>query len=96
MLCGCELIIVLCRRGHHGRALEEAVLSNKAQWPHKWHGANPLHGGKSFDNMTPQERVCYCIGSTGVAYVANLLISSTFSAHLSCGPSPPPKQSKRS
>ena len=45
-------------RNHHGRALEEAVLSNKAQWPHKWQGANPLHGGKSFENMTPQERVC--------------------------------------
>jgi hypothetical protein len=52
------LIDLFSRRGHHGRALEEAVLSHKSQWPFKWKGANPLHGGKSFENMTPQERVC--------------------------------------
>ena len=49
--------VVVHRRGHYGRALEEAVLSQKSQWPLKWNGVNPLHGGKSFENMTPQERV---------------------------------------
>ena len=48
------------RRGHHGRALEEAVLSQRTQWPRKWNNTNPLHGGKSFDNMSPVERVSNC------------------------------------
>jgi hypothetical protein len=45
------------RRGHHGRALEEAVLSQKAQWPHSWQGVNPLHGNRDFNIMSPTERV---------------------------------------
>ena len=49
---------VYYRRGHHGRALEEAVLSHKSQWPLKWNFQNPLHGSKDFNNMTPAERVC--------------------------------------
>ncbi|EMC97428.1 hypothetical protein BAUCODRAFT_575349 [Baudoinia panamericana UAMH 10762] len=44
-------------RGHHGRALEEAVLSQKAQWPHKWNSVNPLHGPKDFNTMSPLERL---------------------------------------
>ncbi|WPH00692.1 Hypothetical protein R9X50_00352200 [Acrodontium crateriforme] len=44
-------------RGHHGRALEEAVATNKSQWPHKWGGINPLHGPKDFNTMTPVERL---------------------------------------
>ncbi|KAF2160685.1 hypothetical protein M409DRAFT_70228 [Zasmidium cellare ATCC 36951] len=44
-------------RGHHGRALEEAVASHKNQWPRKWGHQNPLHGGKDFTNMTPAERL---------------------------------------
>ncbi|KAK5108300.1 hypothetical protein LTR62_008615 [Meristemomyces frigidus] len=44
-------------RGHHGRALEEAVLSHKAQWPHSWNGVNPLHGPRDFDMMSPTERL---------------------------------------
>nr|OQO24715.1 hypothetical protein B0A51_05915 [Rachicladosporium sp. CCFEE 5018] len=43
--------------GHYGRALEEAVLSHKSQWPHRWQGANPLHGGKNFNNMPPEDRL---------------------------------------
>ncbi len=46
------------RRTSYGRALEESVLSHKSQWPHKWAGQNPLHGGKDFNNMSPSERVC--------------------------------------
>lgn len=46
------------RRTSYGRALEEAVLSHKSQWPHKWNGRNPLHGGNDFNNMSPSERVC--------------------------------------
>ncbi|KAK4540912.1 hypothetical protein LTR36_008420 [Oleoguttula mirabilis] len=44
-------------RGHHGRALEEAVLSHKAQWPHSWAGKNPLHGNRDFNTMAPTERL---------------------------------------
>lgn len=46
------------RNGHYGRALEEAVSSHKSQWPLKWQGANPLHGGQDFNNMSPEKRVC--------------------------------------
>ncbi|KAL8855149.1 MAG: hypothetical protein Q9221_000055 [Calogaya cf. arnoldii] len=44
-------------RGHHGRALEEAVQSHTSQWPPKWMGKNPLHGGGSFNNMSPEGRL---------------------------------------
>ncbi|KAM3417264.1 hypothetical protein BST61_g5521 [Cercospora zeina] len=44
-------------RTSYGRALEESVLSHKSQWPHKWEGQNPLHGGKDFNNMLPSERL---------------------------------------
>ncbi|KXT01438.1 hypothetical protein AC578_9544 [Pseudocercospora eumusae] len=44
-------------RTSYGRALEEAVLSHKTQWPYKWAGQNPLHGGKDFNNMNPAERL---------------------------------------
>ncbi|RMD41490.1 hypothetical protein DV735_g3641, partial [Chaetothyriales sp. CBS 134920] len=44
-------------RGHYGRALEEAIASNHNQWPTAWNGANPLHGGKSFSTMSPEERL---------------------------------------
>ncbi|KAF2208515.1 hypothetical protein CERZMDRAFT_114500 [Cercospora zeae-maydis SCOH1-5] len=44
-------------RTSYGRALEESVLSHKSQWPHKWEGHNPLHGGKDFNNMSPSERL---------------------------------------
>lgn len=46
------------RRGHHGRALEEAVLSQKSQWPRNWQGVNPLHGNRDFNSLSPKERVC--------------------------------------
>ncbi|EXJ80415.1 hypothetical protein A1O1_08560 [Capronia coronata CBS 617.96] len=44
-------------RGHYGRALEDAVSANNHQWPAAWNGGNPLHGGKNFNNMTPEERL---------------------------------------
>ncbi|OCK84796.1 hypothetical protein K432DRAFT_344432 [Lepidopterella palustris CBS 459.81] len=44
-------------RGHYGRALEEAVQTYKPQWPRAWNGVNPLHGGRSFNTMSPQERL---------------------------------------
>ncbi|MCJ1306933.1 hypothetical protein MMC25_000577 [Agyrium rufum] len=44
-------------RGHHSRALEEAVQTHNNQWPVAWKGKNPLHGGKNFNNMTPEERL---------------------------------------
>ena len=45
------------RRGHYHRALEEAVQAHSSQWPRSWQGQNPLHGGKTFASMTPEERV---------------------------------------
>ncbi|USW51334.1 Putative WHIM1 domain-containing protein [Septoria linicola] len=44
-------------RTSYARALEESVLAHKSQWPHKWAGQNPLHGGKDFNNMPPSERL---------------------------------------
>lgn len=45
------------RRGHYGRALEEAIHTHSSQWPPAWKEKNPLHGGGSFTNMAPVERV---------------------------------------
>jgi hypothetical protein len=45
------------RNGHYGRALEEAIQTNKGQWPSAWKGINPLHGGRSFNGMDSAERV---------------------------------------
>lgn len=47
----------LNRNGHYGRALEEAIQTNKGQWPGAWNNGNPLHGGRSFNSMEPAERV---------------------------------------
>ncbi|KAI4250041.1 MAG: hypothetical protein LQ352_005426 [Teloschistes flavicans] len=44
-------------RGHYQRALEEAIQTHNNQWPVKWLGKNPLHGGGSFNNMSPEERL---------------------------------------
>ncbi|CAE7008110.1 hypothetical protein P3342_002595 [Pyrenophora teres f. teres] len=43
-------------KGHYGRALEEAIQTQKSQWPSKWTG-NPLSGGRSFNTMTAEERI---------------------------------------
>ncbi|KAK7184249.1 hypothetical protein DPSP01_002729 [Paraphaeosphaeria sporulosa] len=44
-------------KGHYGRALEEAVQTQKSQWPRKWNHINPLHGGRNFNNMSPTDRL---------------------------------------
>ncbi|KAI4200855.1 MAG: hypothetical protein LQ350_003657 [Teloschistes chrysophthalmus] len=44
-------------RGHHQRALEEAIQTHNNQWPVKWLGKNPLHGGGNFNNMSPEGRL---------------------------------------
>ena len=48
---------MLYRKGHYGRALEEAIQTQKSQWPVKWNYMNPLSGSRSFNTMTPSERV---------------------------------------
>ncbi|OKL57549.1 hypothetical protein UA08_07134 [Talaromyces atroroseus] len=59
----CALIgLVLNRKkdvekGHYQRALEEAVQTHSSQWPRAWEGKNPLHGGRTFNTMTPEERL---------------------------------------
>jgi hypothetical protein len=57
--------LVLCRKGHYGRALEESIQTQKSQWPRAWSGTNPLSGGRGFQTMTALERVssegvCFC------------------------------------
>ncbi|OSS43663.1 hypothetical protein B5807_11590 [Epicoccum nigrum] len=44
-------------KGHYGRALEEAIQTQKSQWPVKWNYTNPLSGSRSFNTMTPTERI---------------------------------------
>ncbi|PSK56504.1 hypothetical protein B9Z65_6128 [Elsinoe australis] len=44
-------------RGHHGRALEEAMASQRPQWPASWNGQNPLSGSRNFNTMSPSERL---------------------------------------
>lgn len=52
-----DVIFYGCRRGHFGRALEEAVQTHASQWPSAWNSKNPLHGGGNFTKMGPTERV---------------------------------------
>ena len=56
--------LVSGRNGHYGRALEEALQSNRGQWPLSWKNVNPLHGGRTFNNMEPSERVCLRMSTT--------------------------------
>ncbi|KAL2865667.1 uncharacterized protein BJX67DRAFT_169844 [Aspergillus lucknowensis] len=44
-------------RNHYQRPLEEAIQTHAAQWPKAWQGKNPLHGGRSFASMSPEERL---------------------------------------
>lgn len=43
-------------KGHYGRALEEAIQTQKPQWPRKWM-SNPLSGGRGFKTMTAVDRI---------------------------------------
>ncbi|KAJ5619004.1 hypothetical protein N7510_002988 [Penicillium lagena] len=45
------------RRNHYTRPLEEAVQTHAAQWPKEWQGKNPLHGGRTFATLSPEERL---------------------------------------
>ncbi|KAJ5735943.1 uncharacterized protein N7483_001068 [Penicillium malachiteum] len=44
-------------RNHYTRPLEEAISTHQSQWPKAWEGKNPLHGGRSFATMSPEERL---------------------------------------
>ncbi|KAL1623956.1 hypothetical protein SLS56_008081 [Neofusicoccum ribis] len=44
-------------KGHYNRALEEAISTYKGQWPFAWGGINPLSGARTFNSLTPQERL---------------------------------------
>ncbi|KAL1968995.1 hypothetical protein VTN77DRAFT_829 [Rasamsonia byssochlamydoides] len=44
-------------KGHYQRALEDAVQTHANQWPRSWQGKNPLHGGRTFATMSPEERL---------------------------------------
>ncbi|KAF2128676.1 hypothetical protein P153DRAFT_397724 [Dothidotthia symphoricarpi CBS 119687] len=44
-------------KGHYGRALEEAVQTQKSQWPRKWNYMNPLSGSRNFNTMSADERI---------------------------------------
>lgn len=49
--------LTLPRKGNYGRALEEAILGQRSQWPRAWEKTNPLNGGRSFNTMSATERV---------------------------------------
>ncbi|CCX12044.1 hypothetical protein FPQ18DRAFT_109012 [Pyronema domesticum] len=44
-------------RGHHNRALEEAVHAHQSQWPRQWEGKNPMPGGRSFADLDTEGRL---------------------------------------
>ncbi|KAE8355510.1 hypothetical protein BDV28DRAFT_38267 [Aspergillus coremiiformis] len=44
-------------RLHYTRPLEEAIQTHVSQWPKAWQGKNPLHGGRTFAGMSPEERL---------------------------------------
>lgn len=44
-------------RAHYQRPLEEAIQTHASQWPKAWQGKNPLHGGRTFATMSPEERL---------------------------------------
>jgi len=44
------------RKGHYGRALEEAIQTQRPQWPRQWI-SNPLSGGRGFNTMTAVDRI---------------------------------------
>ncbi|KAL4909450.1 hypothetical protein BDW74DRAFT_81181 [Aspergillus multicolor] len=44
-------------RNHYTRPLEEAIQTHSSQWPKAWEGKNPLHGGRNFASMSPEQRL---------------------------------------
>lgn len=72
------------------------MLSQKSQWPRRWAGQNPLHGGNTFENMDKERRVRVRDLRSSACCLADLGSSSTSSAPSSCGPFPPPKPCKPS
>ncbi|GAB7355244.1 hypothetical protein MBLNU459_g5795t1 [Dothideomycetes sp. NU459] len=44
-------------RGHYGRAIEEAISTQKHQWPRSWNATNPLPGTKTFNDLDPAQRL---------------------------------------
>ncbi|PWY70227.1 hypothetical protein BO70DRAFT_322071 [Aspergillus heteromorphus CBS 117.55] len=58
-------------RSHYQRPLEEAIQTHASQWPKAWQGKNPLHGGRTFATMSPEERlqllkslILWCLSSS--------------------------------
>lgn len=47
-----------CRKGHHSKALEEAIHAHQPQWAPEWEGKNPLSNGKKFNDLDAKQRVC--------------------------------------
>jgi hypothetical protein len=52
-----NIVFHFTRRNHFTRPLEEAIQVHQSQWPKAWEGKNPLHGGRTFATMSPEERV---------------------------------------
>ncbi|KAF2463734.1 uncharacterized protein BDR25DRAFT_106767 [Lindgomyces ingoldianus] len=71
-------------KGHYGRALEEAIQTQKHQWPRAWNGINPLSGGRSFNTMSAPERLTLLksliLWSLHNSEVVNNLIKETYKA----------------
>ena len=44
-------------KSHYNRALEEAISLHKSEWPRSWDGSSPISGSKTFQSISPTERV---------------------------------------
>ncbi|KAJ5223607.1 hypothetical protein N7468_008149 [Penicillium chermesinum] len=52
----CALLGLVLNRKKEVEPLEEAISTHQTQWPKAWEGKNPLHGGRTFATMSPEER----------------------------------------
>jgi hypothetical protein len=70
------------RKGHYGRALEEAIQTQKSQWPRRWNHINPLSGGRSFNSMTAADRITLlhtlCLWSLNQNEIVRTIIASGY------------------
>lgn len=76
----------MCRPGHYGRALEDAIASHKNQWPKEWEDKSPLSGGASFNSMNPTQRVSHAnwMGRHNIDPLTALAPSNAYSLVYGC------------
>jgi hypothetical protein len=74
--------LTFTRKGHYGRALEEAIQTQKSQWPRRWNYVNPLSGGRTFNSMTATDRItllhALCLWSLNQNEIVKTMITSGY------------------